>query len=655
MELIYVWINQSENGVFEEHGINLSPEYNFLVNRLDNGIVLSEDTLWNKTESIFKSDTIINVTAVVGKNGAGKTTLLKFLYNMHNQIGGMRAGSERNPFLDKNQMIVVAKINEVPMVFYNICNENFTNATQYHTSINLKENIFESSHAYNEEVKCFFDTLRIFFTNSNYSIDNKMHIGFQDDLSQLSLSDGEMNSIGREYFRKVLDLNNSIDYLSPGMYLDWRNEYLNKEYSWLDFQKICDIIFYKKLLNDGFFEKYIGKKSSSIFLGVKNIIRIIDSMHRDFYRKYIEGENDNHIFFEYYIQLQTLFSSVEQLPPDRYLICSLCIILMFEYCIDKGIDMPSSEDLVKNEIEWLEYNICLSEDYYTHAKEEIKELITYVSKSEVPNNGGMPRDIPEYMDYIVIDYENDQENYRGFTGFIDDLFRKETCFLLRYLVFDNLGMSTGERAFQNLFTRMNLIPQLNTMLNRNLQYSDNLFLIIDEIDLYLHPEWQQNFISIMLYEIEKQFHGKKVQIVFSTHSPLLLSDIPRENTVYLRENQGRRVVDPRESHQQTFGKDIYSLLKDSFYLESYSMGKYARNYINQIIGIMLHAEQNNRNFELYEIEELDKRIKLIGNEVIRQKLQTTLSKLCKESKAYRLKLLMEQKDKLERQIDEMRH
>ena len=654
MELIYVWINQSENGVFEEHGINLSPEYNFLVNRLDNGIVLSEDTLWNKTESIFKSDTIINVTAVVGKNGAGKTTLLRFLYNMHNQIGGMRAGSERNPFLDKNQMIVVAKIKEVPMVFYNICNEDFTNATQYHTSINLKENIFESSHAYNEEVKCFYDTFRLFFTNSNYSIDNRMYIGAHGELSQLSLSDSEMNSICREYFRKVLDLNHSIDYLSPGLYLSWRSDYLNREYAWLDFQKICDIIYYNKLLNDGSFEKYTGKKSSSIFLGAKNIIGIIDLMHRDFYRKYIEGKNDDHILFKYYEQLQILFSSVKQLPPDKYLICSLCVILMFEYCIDKDIDMPSGEGLVEHEIEWLECNISHAEDYYTHAKEEINELITYVSKSEVPDNGGMPRDIPGYMDFIVIDYENDQENYGGFTDFINDLFRKETCFLLRYLVFDNMGMSTGERAFQNLFTRMNLIPQLNTVLNRDLQYSDNLFLLIDEIDLYLHPEWQQNFISIMLSEIEKQFHGKKVQIVFSTHSPLLLSDIPRENTVYLRGNQGRRIVDSRESHQQTFGRDIYSLLKDSFYLESYSMGKYARNYINQIIDKMSYAEKNNHKFEYHEIEELDNSIKLIGNEVIRRKLQTMLSELCKDSKDYRLKLLLKQKDELERQIDEMR-
>ena len=655
MELLYVWINKSENGVFEEHGINLSPEYNFLVNRLDNGVVLSEDASWHKTESIFKSDTIVNVTAVVGKNGAGKTTLLKFLYNMHNQIGGMRAGSERNPFLDKNQMIVIAKINEVPMVFYNICNENFTNTTQYHTSINLKENIFESSFTYYEEVKSFYDVFRLFFTNSNYSIDKKSFIGVQGELSQLSLSDSEMYSISSSFFRKVLDLNHSIDFFSPGWYLNWRNDYLYREYALLDFQKICDIIYYFKLLNEGSFENYLGKKSSSIFLGVKKIIRIIDSQHRGFYRKYVDGETDNHFLFMYYSQLRTLFDSVDHLSPDKYLICSLCIILMFEYCIDKGIEMPVGEGLIEDEIDWLVNTFKNPDDYFLNAVEEIKELESYVLNSEVPDNGGMPRDIPGYMDYIVIDYDNHQENYRGFTGFIDNLFRKDTCFLLRYLVFDNMGMSTGERAFQNLFTRINLIPQLNTVISKDLQYSDNLLLIIDEIDLYLHPEWQQNFISLMLSEIEKQFQSKRVQIVFSTHSPLLLSDIPRENTVYLRDNHDRRIVDSRESHQQSFGRDIYSLLKDSFYLESYSMGSYAMDYINQIIAIMSQAEQNNSCFELRGIEELEQKIKLIGNEVIRQKLKTMLSKFSRDSKEYRLKLLIEQKEELERQIEEMRH
>ena len=54
------------------------------------------------------------------------------------------------------------------------------------------------------------------------------------------------------------------------------------------------------------------------------------------------------------------------------------------------------------------------------------------------------------------------------------------------------------------------------------RYSNNYLLLIDEIDLYLHPEWQQEFISVLLNELEKQFPDKKIQLVFSTHSPLLL-------------------------------------------------------------------------------------------------------------------------------------
>ena len=652
MELLYVWINKSENGVFEEHGINLSPEYNFLVNRLDNGVVLSEDASWHKTESIFKSDTIVNVTAVVGKNGAGKTTLLKFLTLF--QPPSTALSSITKPFpisvnfsrLNFRQPDFVKKI-------LSITNKYRVDRSLLH--LEVTENIFESSFTYYEEVKSFYDVFRLFFTNSNYSIDKKSFIGVQGELSQLSLSDSEMYSISSSFFRKVLDLNHSIDFFSPGWYLNWRNDYLYREYALLDFQKICDIIYYFKLLNEGSFENYLGKKSSSIFLGVKKIIRIIDSQHRGFYRKYVDGETDNHFLFMYYSQLRTLFDSVDHLSPDKYLICSLCIILMFEYCIDKGIEMPVGEGLIEDEIDWLVNTFKNPDDYFLNAVEEIKELESYVLNSEVPDNGGMPRDIPGYMDYIVIDYDNHQENYRGFTGFIDNLFRKDTCFLLRYLVFDNMGMSTGERAFQNLFTRINLIPQLNTVISKDLQYSDNLLLIIDEIDLYLHPEWQQNFISLMLSEIEKQFQSKRVQIVFSTHSPLLLSDIPRENTVYLRDNHDRRIVDSRESHQQTFGRDIYSLLKDSFYLESYSMGSYAMDYINQIIAIMSQAEQNNSCFELRGIEELEQKIKLIGNEVIRQKLKTMLSKFSRDSKEYRLKLLIEQKEELERQIEEMRH
>ena len=66
----------------------------------------------------------------------------------------------------------------------------------------------------------------------------------------------------------------------------------------------------------------------------------------------------------YYSQLRTLFDSVDHLSPDKYLICSLCIILMFEYCIDKGIEMPVGEGLIEDEIDWLVNTFKNPDDYF---------------------------------------------------------------------------------------------------------------------------------------------------------------------------------------------------------------------------------------------------------------------------------------------------
>ena len=652
MELLFVWINQSENGVFREQGINLSPEYSFCVEKSCGNVVLCEDAAWNKTESVFKNNTIINVTAVVGKNGAGKTTLLKFLYHVHNQIAGMRAGSEQNPFMEFNQLIVIGRLQDDLVVYYNICNETFINTTHF-PAVNLKENIFEEQHRYYKEVQQFYDVFRVFFTNSNYVLKNQVLYDTHGEVTQLSLSDGDMNALCSAFFRKLLDLNNSIEYLPIGHSLNWRNDYLLKEYSLLDFQNICDIVYYNKLLHDDNFESYAGKTSGTIFLSARRIIRILDTHHRTFYRKYVNKESDDHYFFCFYAQLQRLFSSIEQFSPDKYIIYALCFTLMFEYCIDKEIDLPTNEGMGGNIIEWLESTIDQSDIYYADAINEISELIPIVSNCEVPDNGGVPRDMSYYKDYLIIDYSHNHNNYKKLVEFLENLFLKGNCFLLRYLVLDNMGMSTGERAFQNLFTRINLIPQLNTVLSKDLQFSDNLLLLIDEMDLYLHPEWQQAFISLMLSEIEKQFKGKRVQIVFSTHSPLLLSDIPNENTVYLRTGKGRTIVDDRKIHQQTFGKDIYSLLKDSFFLENYSMGLYAKDFINRIINEILDEGHGYRELIPSQIKALQHRINMVGNDVVKNKLMAMLMQCSKTCKEYQIQILKEQREELDRKITEM--
>ena len=71
MELLFLWIYNDKNGVFNKQGINFSPEYCFTVNDKEETIELSEDSQWKKRESIFKNETIENVSAIVGKNGSG--------------------------------------------------------------------------------------------------------------------------------------------------------------------------------------------------------------------------------------------------------------------------------------------------------------------------------------------------------------------------------------------------------------------------------------------------------------------------------------------------------------------------------------------------------------------------------------------------------
>ena len=131
------------------------------------------------------------------------------------------------------------------------------------------------------------------------------------------------------------------------------------------------------------------------------------------------------------------------------------------------------------------------------------------------------------------------------------------------------------------------------------------------------------------------------------------SDIPKENTVYLRGNSGKAIVDNRSQHKQTFGRDIYNLLEDSFYIENYSMGKYALDYINSIINILLDESHNYRELEIEQIETLTQRINLIGNDVVKNKLKTMLLQCTKDKKDYQIKLLKEKRDNLNRQIAEM--
>lgn len=80
-------------------------------------------------------------------------------------------------------------------------------------------------------------------------------------------------------------------------------------------------------------------------------------------------------------------------------------------------------------------------------------------------------------------------------------------------------------------------------------------VMVDEIELHLHPSWQRTIIP----NLRNTFPN--IQFIVTTHSPQVLSNVPREN-VFILEGFKLRKYTPH-----TFGRDANSILYDLFGLE----------------------------------------------------------------------------------------
>ena len=79
----------------------------------------------------------------------------------------------------------------------------------------------------------------------------------------------------------------------------------------------------------------------------------------------------------------------------------------------------------------------------------------------------------------------------------------------------------------NLAYRMAL---LNPEAGENMAHIPGIVLI-DELDMHLHPKWQWNVIKAL----EETFPN--IQFIVATHSPIIISSCKNENLILIKENQ----------------------------------------------------------------------------------------------------------------------
>lgn len=624
MELIFFYIAESETGFIQKTGFNFSSRYKFSVEDINGKYQLKGEKCATTVlpDNFFdEGGCVTNVTAIVGANGSGKTTLLKELLN----------DSGRSNVLSIYQDDTQLK-----------CYHNINNL-EIHTALLDKNNIYDSEPEKISQI-CISNSVYGEYTNFSMSETGKVR--------KLALNMDSFQTLKGRFYRRNLGRVVGGYYEIPVIIANSK--------SMMEFQHILDVLY----LNS------FSSKDTDSILG-KNIGNILDvSFHRinDYLNTYYSGmymdENNLPLLLECYNNMENNILKTDSLKQkDKFSseigesIINLYVNLLYEILVALKITSNNENFSVKNEEE---------------LRKLIQKLLKDIPISEVKNRlKDAFNEIDLYKDLLknaekridVFPYYRVENNavYKEFMKLIKkSVFELEDSFILKYINISGINLASGERALLNFFSWLYFVPVFNQIIGNKKEkkeesLQENVLLLIDELDLYCHPLWQQKMLTFLINELTEQYSNKKIQIIFTTHSPIVLSDIPRCNIIFLKKGERRCQIDDG-SHEETFGANIYKLYNDAFFLEKKGqIGGFARKKIEKIIEKVCPKKLSEEDVKYPDISEeeanhLEKEIKLIGEPIIRNKLSDMLHKCQDNSWKF-----MDRKLKYyERKVKEMR-
>jgi len=110
-------------------------------------------------------------------------------------------------------------------------------------------------------------------------------------------------------------------------------------------------------------------------------------------------------------------------------------------------------------------------------------------------------------------------------------------------------------------------------------------VVFDEVELYFHPDLQRRFVSLLMDAIKNLHleHVEGVNMLLVTHSPFVLSDLPRSNVLAIGEDE--------DEVKETFCANIHEMLGNSFFMK-YTMGDLAREQVEEIFKLYNEFEES---------------------------------------------------------------
>ena len=193
-------------------------------------------------------------------------------------------------------------------------------------------------------------------------------------------------------------------------------------------------------------------------------------------------------------------------------------------------------------------------------------------------------------------------------------------------------LSSGERQY--LFTLSAYLYHLRNIISvpegsDRVKYK-NVCLFLDEIELCFHPEYQRLFVANLLQSLKdnKVTDSVNVNVILTTHSPFVLSDIPQSYILYLENGEDAR----EQMKEKTFASNINELLAESFFLNGGFVGEFASQVVNDLANFLLDKQHERR----WNIDSADQLIETVGDDVVKIQLRKLfVRKYGKENQVYK--------------------
>ncbi|WP_019552854.1 AAA family ATPase [Propionispira raffinosivorans] len=568
MELVFFWIKGYEK--IKSEAFNFSSNFQFSYNA--NKLFFEEN---NEAVNIFAENTpnISNVTVIVGENGSGKTTLLMALSDVY-RIESIE-GASAIPYI---------------IIFFQPATEKNMPGEFFIWYSKLDENIEQIKRQ--EKYKFFFNTkslsesiCMVNYTNtfscSSYMASFLKSEGHFYNLSLMqSLQSAKSNAV------EMRVTNNESDPILNFFHKSTQRQMRALESANLPFT--LSRLAVKKMNYRDIIQDLIKNKFSGFRVIKKQINDIFQSEKFDFLqaedaRFCIEG-----ILFsllrrivpalssqstqKYYINIKEILEKWEEIISynKNNITDDVVFIMKFvNVTMNKMINPPANKAAIA-----MAY------------KKTIKFLLEDEIKTDMLDDG------------ILLNL-NGKKNVAKIKAFYNN-YLVSIGQIYDYLLFE-WEMSTGEFAFFDLYaTFYELGQKIQDQERQSGTRTHSMLILMDEADLYLHPKWQQKFVERILDMMPAIFEGKKIQIIFTTHSPIFLSDIPNHHIIYLTGSDDKIVIDTNIK-KKTFAANIYNLYNDSFFLNDNKHIGIIGDYSNGIIKTLReNLESINKDLNNYE-------------------------------------------------------